>query len=166
MIAIYRRNFANLFSASKIRRQSNLDKDDSEEESNAKSGSESSSEEEEEINPIPKKKVKSNIESCQNLAGLENNSIIQSAGLKDPFSLLKEKNEGNLNLLSIPENKDETPEKSLETETISKAKNIETEEDKNPIEPNKPETIKKQAEINKSCLKSFIFLIYLLRFFK
>ena len=139
MIAIYRKNFANLFSASKIRRQSALDKDDSEEDS--KSGSSSDEDEDEEPNPNPTKKVKSNMESCQNLAGLESSSLNQSA-IKDPFSLLKDKNEAKLGFIAEQEDKE-----SEESEENEPSKTI-TEEV--PVDVTKTEPIKKgSAEIPK-----------------
>lgn len=141
MIAIYRKNFANLFSASKIRRQSALDKDDSDEDS--KSGSSSDEDEDEEPNPHPTKKVKSNMESCQNLAGLETSSLNQSA-VKDPFSLLKDKNEAKMGFIAEQEDKE-----SEESEENEPSKTV-TEEDKVPAEMTKTEPIKKgSAEIPK-----------------
>lgn len=142
MIAIYRKNFANLFSASKIRRQSAMDKDDSDDDS--KSGSSSDDDEDEEPNPNPTKKVKSNMESCQNLAGLETNSLNQSA-IKDPFSLLKDKNEAKMGF--IPEQEDKESDQSEENEP---SKTV-TEEDKAPAEIIKTEPIKKgSTEIPKA----------------
>ncbi len=154
MINLYRKNFANLFSASKIRRQSAMDKGDSDDDSGEKSCSESESDEE--INPTPSKKVKSNLQSCHNLAGLESNPVSYCNNLKDPFSVLKEKNEANLNFVANLDNREEANlEKSSNSDIVdSRAKINENEEEKNGSETSKSEIAvsgkKKQAESTKS----------------
>lgn len=157
MINLYRKNFANLFSASKIRRQTMLDKDDSDEDSR---GSESESEDgDSNIQAAPSKKLKSNKESCQNLVGLDSKSN-QSSSIKDPFSILVEKNENiNLNLSEIPENIEDLSQNKAKNELkeiIIQKKEADIEEEKNHSETSKSEYInndkKKQpeSESNKS----------------
>jgi len=145
MISLYRKNFANLFSASKIRRQSMLDKDDSDDDSR---GSESESEDEDSNLQAPFKKLKSDKESSQNLVGLD------SSGEKDPFSILKEKNENlNLNFNENSEIRDEILANKSSNELkeiIIQKKEADLEDVKNHSETSKSELDKKQPESNKS----------------
>lgn len=145
-MAIYRKNFASLFSASKIHRQSYGKDDESGDDSNENSSSESESEEEDAS--IPRKKLKSNKESCQNLVGIGSEPKNISVNLKDPFSVLKEKKEGLLNL------SEELEEKASNIDSI-KANPPDLEEEKGNMnmegnEEKNANLAKKQQNDNKS----------------
>lgn len=102
---MYRKNFATLFSASKIQRQKNQN-DESDNDSNDNLSEESGeSDDDESKEPIPSKKIKSDKGSSTNLVGLGEQSSSNNLTGKDPFTILKEKKE------YIPTPIEENPEK-------------------------------------------------------
>lgn len=106
MISVYRKNFANLYSTTKINRASKADSNDSDEESQEKSSEESDFSEEESKSEVitKKKKTLQTNESCPNLAGMDL--------IKDPYSLLKEQTEEKNK--KTPERQSEKQDKKLE----------------------------------------------------